>query len=108
MTKPGDTLLLRVRVQPGAKKDEVLGLEDGVLRVKLRAPAVENRANAALCEYLAELFGTAKTRVKLLKGAHGRLKQVELQGARHTVEELFFPGKTASRNKKTGFSPGKT
>lgn len=102
------TLLLTVRVQPGAKKDEVTGFEDGVLRVRLRAPAIEGRANAALCEYLAQLFDTAKTRVKVIRGARGRLKQVAIQGARHTVQELFFPGETASRNKKTGFLPGKT
>lgn len=99
MTKSSGMLLLTVRVQPGARKDEVLGFEAGVLRLKLRAPAVENRANAALCEYLAVLFGTAKTKVKLLKGAHSRLKQMELHGARYTPEELFFPGETAPRNK---------
>ena len=108
MTTGSTAFTLTVRVQPGAKKDEVTGFEAGVLRVKLRAPAVENRANAALCEYLAQLFGTAKTRVKVTRGARSRLKQVALQGARHTPQELFFPGETASRNKKTGFLPGKT
>ncbi len=108
MTDAAETFVLTVRVQPGAKSDEVIGFEDGVLKLRLRAPAVENRANTALCEYLAELFGTAKTRVKLLKGSHGRVKQVELRGARHTPQELFFPGENASRNKKTGFLPGKT
>ena len=108
MTGAGSTFTLAVRVQPGAKKDEVTKFEGGVLHLRLRAPAIEGRANAALCEYLAELFGTAKSRVKVLRGAHGRLKQVELRDTRHSAEELFFPGKTAPRNKKTGFSPGKT
>src|SRR5215469_2578709 len=93
--RDGDALLLTVRVQPGAKKDEITGFEDGVLQLRLRAPAVENQANAALCEYLVELFGTAKTRVKLLKGARGRLKRVEVRGARRGPESLFSPEKTA-------------
>jgi uncharacterized protein (TIGR00251 family) len=91
----GDALILTVRVQPGAKQDAVMGVAGGALRIRLKAPAIEGRANQALCAYLAELFGTAKTRVKVLKGLGSRTKQVAVRGARHPVETLFLPGKTA-------------
>lgn len=84
-----------MRVQPGAKTDTVTGVVDGVLRLRLAAPAVEGRANEALCTYLAELLGTAKSRVEIIKGQGGRLKQVKVSGARRSPEELFPPGKTA-------------
>jgi len=42
-----------VRVQPRASKDEIAGLMGGALKVRLRAAALEGRANEALCEYLA-------------------------------------------------------
>jgi uncharacterized protein YggU (UPF0235/DUF167 family) len=86
----------------------VTGVVDGVLRLRLAAPAIEGRANAALCAYLAELLGTAKTRVKLLKGGGSRNKLVEVRGARCAPEELFPPGKTTPRSKKTVFFPAKT
>jgi len=73
----------------------VTGVIDGVLRIRLAAPAVEGRANEALCVYLAELLGTAKTRVEIIKGQGARLKQVKVTGARHSLESLFPPGKTA-------------
>jgi hypothetical protein len=104
----GDVLILNVRVQPGAKQDAVMGVVGGALRVRLRAPAIENRANEALCAYLAGLLGTAKTRVNVLKGQGARTKQVAVRGARHSPETLFHPGKTALASKKTVFSPVKT
>lgn len=82
-------------VQPGAKRNAVTGVTDGALRLKLAAPAVEGKANEALCAYLAELFGTAKSRVEILKGQTGRLKRVAVRGARRGAEELFPPGKIA-------------
>ena len=104
----GDALILTVRVQPGAKQDAVMGVTGGALRIRLKAPAIEGRANEALCAYLAERFGTAKTGVNVLKGQASRTKQVAVRGARHSPETLFLPGKTASSRKKTAFSPVKT
>lgn len=104
----GDALIITVRVQPGAKQDGIMGLADGALRVRLKAPAIEGRANAALCALLAERLGTAKSRVEVLKGGSGRTKRVALRGARRPPETLFSPEKTPSQSKKTGFSPENT
>jgi uncharacterized protein len=104
----GDTLILTVRVQPGAKQDAVMGVAGGALRVRLKAPAIEGRANDALCAFLAERLGTAKSRVEILKGGGGRLKQLAVRGARRPVEMLFSPEKTLAQSKKTRFFPENT
>ena len=106
--RSGDTLILTVRVQPGAKQDAVTGAAAGALRVRLKAPAIEGRANAALCVFLAELFGTTKSRVEVLQGASGRNKRVAVRGARRSAESLFSPEKNPSQSKKTRFSPENT
>lgn len=103
-----DALILTVRVQPGAKADGVAGVVDGAVRIRLKAPAVEGRANEALCTFIAERLDTAKSRVEILKGGSGRLKQLRVRGARRPVETAFSPGKTASRDKKTRFFPENT
>lgn len=82
-------------MQPGARSDAVTGVVDGALRIRLAAPAMEGRANEALCVYLAKLLGTAKTRVEVIKGHGSRMKQVKVLGARLFPEELFPPGKSA-------------
>jgi hypothetical protein len=73
-------VIFAVRVQPRASKDEIAGAMGGALKVRLRAPALEDRANDALCEYLAELLKTPKAAVRILSGHHGRSKRVEVRG----------------------------
>ena len=46
-------MILAVRVQPRASKDEIAGVMDGSLKIRLRAPALEDRANEALCDAVA-------------------------------------------------------
>ena len=74
------TLLFLVRVQPRASKDEIAGEMGGALKVRLRAPAVEDRANEALVEFLAELLKTPRSAVRILSGERSRTKRVEIQG----------------------------
>ncbi len=73
-------MILQVRVQPRASKDEIAGVMGGALKVRLQAPAIEDRANEALCEYLAELLKTPKAAVRILSGHHSRSKRVEVRG----------------------------
>jgi len=73
-------VILLVRVQPRASKDEIAGEMGGALKVRLRAPAVEDRANEALVEYLAELLKTPRSAVRLLSGDRSRTKRVEICG----------------------------
>jgi hypothetical protein len=71
---------LLVRVQPRASMDEIAGEMGGALKVRLRAPAVEDRANEALVEFLAELLITPKSAVRILSGERSRTKRVEIRG----------------------------
>jgi uncharacterized protein (TIGR00251 family) len=71
---------LTVRVQPRASRDEIAGVMDGALKVRLQAPALEDRANMALCEYLARLLKTPKSAVRILSGERSRIKRLEIQG----------------------------
>src|SRR5712671_2198828 len=75
-----EAVILAVRVQPRASKDEIAGVMGGALKIRLRAPAVEDRANEALCEFLAELLKTPKAAVRILSGHHSRSKRVEVRG----------------------------
>ena len=69
-----------VRVQPRASKNEVAGLMNGALKIRLQAPALEDRANEALCEFLAEILKRPKSAVRILAGDRSRTKRVEVFG----------------------------
>jgi uncharacterized protein (TIGR00251 family) len=74
------SLIIVVRVQPRASNDEIAGIIDGALKVRLQAPALEDRANIALCEFLAGLLKTPKSAVRILSGERSRIKRVEIRG----------------------------
>ena len=86
-----NTVTLTVRVQPRASKDEISGTMEGTLKIRLRAPAIENRANDALIAFLAELLKRPKSAVRIQSGERSRTKRVEIQGVtRQQVQGLLL------------------
>jgi uncharacterized protein len=71
---------LAVRVQARARRDEIAGERGGSLLVRVTAPPVEGRANAAVCGLLAKRLGVAAGRVAVVRGASSRDKLVEIDG----------------------------
>jgi uncharacterized protein len=80
------TVTFTVRVQPRASREEVVGAVEGALKVRLLAPAVENRANEALVEFLASVLKTSKSAVRIRSGEQSRVKRVEIFGV--TVQQV--------------------
>ena len=72
--------ILRLRVTPNSSHNSVVGEVSDEIRIKIRAPAVAGKANAALIEYLAELTGIAKPRIEIKAGARTRIKLVQFDG----------------------------
>ena len=69
-----------VRVRTGTHRDEVVGVRDEVLLVRVAAPAHEGRANRALCRLLAKRLAVAPSRVMIVRGQRSREKLVEVDG----------------------------
>jgi hypothetical protein len=74
------TVAFAVRVQPRASREEIAGVHDGALKVRICAPAVENQANEALVQFLATILKTPKSAVRIQGGEHARTKRVEIFG----------------------------
>jgi uncharacterized protein len=74
------TGLLRVRLQPRARRDEVVGERDGAVVIRVGAPPVDGRANAALCALVARAAGVAPSRVSVVRGHASRDKVVRVEG----------------------------
>ena len=89
-TTDNRAVIFSVRVQPRASKDEIAGEIDGTLKIRLRAPAVEDRANDALIEFLAQTLNTSKAAVRILSGERSRTKRIEGSGVTtHQVQQLL-------------------
>ena len=72
--------LVRVRVRPGANRDELVGERAGALLVRVTAPPVDGRANDALRKLVAKAAGVPASRVSLVSGASARDKLLRLEG----------------------------
>jgi uncharacterized protein (TIGR00251 family) len=73
-------LTLLVHAQPGARSSRIAGEHGGALKIRIAAPAVENKANAALKAFISDVLGVPVSSVTLLRGARGRRKSVEIRG----------------------------
>jgi uncharacterized protein (TIGR00251 family) len=71
---------IAIKAIPNAPRNEFVGWLGETLKVKVHAPAVEGRANDALCEFLAEVLGLPKRAVSLSRGEKSRQKLVQIEG----------------------------
>lgn len=78
----GDTLVLEIRLQPRAGGNEIIGVSNARLRIRVSAAPVDNAANRQMVAMLAKEFGVAKSRVRLLAGAAKRDKRVAIEAPR--------------------------
>ena len=81
--------ILRVHAQPGARRTEVAGLHGDCLKVRVREPALEDRANQALAEFLADALGVARRDVTLASGARSRDKRFAVRDPRADPARLL-------------------
>ncbi len=84
-TRP-EGALLPVRVQPRARRNEVVGWQGAALRVRVTAPPTDGRANQAVVELLAEVLGLPRASIALVSGAASRDKLLRVE--RHSLADL--------------------
>ena len=75
-----DGLQIRLHVQPRAKRCEISGVHNGALKIKATAPPVDDAANRAVIEYLADRLGIPRSRLSILSGARSRNKILDIKG----------------------------
>jgi len=82
-----DALVLHVHVQPRAGRTAVVGRHGNAVKIRVAAPPVDDRANAACAALLADLVGVPAASVELVGGARSRLKRFRLPGVEPEVLE---------------------
>ncbi len=83
-------VVLPLRAQPGAKRNEIRGLQDGMLKVSVTQVAEKGKANKALVEVLAKGLGLRKSQFALLSGETSSHKRFLVRGvSREELAELI-------------------
>lgn len=81
-------LVLTLHLQPNARASAVAGVHGDALKVRIAAPAVDNKANAALADFLSELLDVPKSAITIRRGATGRRKAVEIAGGPELLAQV--------------------
>ncbi len=80
VTKTAIGATFRVRVQPGASKNEIVGVQQDALKIRISAPPVGGKANKALVQFLAEQLAVKRSQVEILNGHTTRRKTIHIIG----------------------------
>ena len=75
-----DAIVLTLHILPRASKNEVCGIQDNALKVRLTSPPVDGAANKLCREFLADLFSVPKSAVEIISGETSRHKRVRVIG----------------------------
>ena len=79
-TLPNGSLLLKIIVQPKASKNEITGLHNDALKLRLTTPPIEGRANKAVIAFLAKRLHLPKSSISIKSGLQNRNKQLLILG----------------------------
>ncbi len=93
-----ETLVLQLRVQPRASRDEIVGPHgEEALKVRITAPPVEGKANIHLMKFLAKSFGVPRSQVTLLGGDSSRTKRIAIESPSKLPAGAQIPAERKSR-----------
>jgi hypothetical protein len=87
VTDAAQGAVFAVRLQPGAKRNAILGTLGDALKIALTTPPIEGRANDALVEFLSDRLHVPRSAIQITAGAHSRNKRVCVAGRSATIIE---------------------
>lgn len=76
MQETADGIVFKVFIQPRASKNDISGLHDDALKIRLTAPPVDNKANKMCVQFLAKQLGVSKSTLEIVSGHTSRSKSV--------------------------------
>lgn len=83
-----DLWTLQIHVQPGARATQLAGEHDGRLRLKIAAPAVDNKANKTLIGFVSAWWGVPQRQVGIVRGENARQKTIVVRGAGDRLPDM--------------------
>lgn len=83
-------LICKIKVTPNSSKNEIIGWENDVLKVKIKAPPEKGKANKELIHFFSKIFDIPKSRIEILQGDSSRTKTICLKETKiDKVNERF-------------------
>ena len=71
---------IRIRLLPRSSKNEIIGREGDVYRVKVTSPPINGKANRALISLLSKKLRVSKGSIEIITGERSKIKQIRIHG----------------------------
>ena len=84
-----DYFIIRLRVIPNAKKSEIIGLLDDMLKIKISSPPVEGKANAQIIKFFSDYLKISKSKLEIVSGEKSKCKLLRVNANFKEFEHLF-------------------
>lgn len=90
LKQSGDLIVIEVLVSPKAKKNKIVGLHDGCLKIRIAATPTDGKANTELIKFLAKSLGIPSYWIKISSGHTSKRKTLDISGiTKEAVEGLL-------------------
>jgi uncharacterized protein (TIGR00251 family) len=94
ISEANGSITFSVRVIPRSSKTEIVGDHDGALKIKLKAPPVDDAANEELIRFLSETLNTPRSTVEIISGQTSRTKRLRITGLLTSDFDRFLRDKS--------------
>ncbi len=78
--KDNNSIVFKIKVQPQSSKDEIIGIQGDVLKIKVTAPPIKGAANKSCLKVLAKELKANKSQIKIIRGEFSKVKTVKVTG----------------------------
>lgn len=79
ITVKDNGILVDIKIVPNSSKNDLIIEESGIVKIKVTAQPIENKANKALVEYLSKLIKVPKTKITIVKGETSKDKTLFIE-----------------------------
>lgn len=84
-----EVLILKLYIQPGAKHDEIVGIIQDELKIKLASPPIDGLANTSLIKLLSKRLKIPKSTITIISGEKSRHKLLEINCSKIDINKLL-------------------
>jgi uncharacterized protein len=102
VTGTDDGAVVEVFVQPRAAKDAIVGLHGAAVKIKIKAPPLDDRANRSVSDFVAALLGVPRSSVAVIGGRASRHKRIKVTGTPPEEVARAFSHVLSSRAHESG------
>jgi len=76
----GSGIMLHIHVIPKSARNEIVGIHDDALKLKISAPQIEGRANAECIRFISDILSIRKNQISILSGHKSKKKNLMVEG----------------------------